>query len=199
MHIVLKQTNKDFNIANFDILNENTISHVKVEGDNSNINISGNVLNHEFLLKNKKDIEQIVYNIIEKKSILGNIHKSNVKNRSIIKYDYYHLTYNAQEYSLYTYGLGEKIVYTLYQNKIQIAQIEKSCIITNDLHDFNIYAKEEKNLYISILYCLFIYGTIYYKPYEKSLQSTKKLFNHSINKELESKYNPNWLKDNNLE
>ena len=82
----------------------------------------------------------------------------------------------------------------IYKNDIQISKIEFSNVIYNDLHDYTIYIKDDDNIFISILLNYYLYVVEKFKPGVKATKSVVKYYQKDSNKDLISKYNPDWIR-----
>lgn len=201
MKLILKQIEKDLFSANFEILQDNNIvGNVSLKGElvTNEACLVGTLYGKTFELNcvskffagsNEKFRP---YNILENNDVVGEIYQTEFKKNIFSKYEYDKCIYNQKEYNLYSVGLGEKIVDMLYQDNIQIAQIEKEGTIYNDLHVYDIYSINEDSAFIAVLFSCYMYVIACYKAGEKVVQSVKKTYNKTLNKELIAKYNPDW-------
>lgn len=104
------------------------------------------------------------------------------------RYDHHKMTVTGLEYQLYPIGYGKGGYRNpVYQGNAQIALVEKDAVVYNDLHSYTITAADEQNIFISILFCCYMYTIGCYVPGEKVSQSVVKNFNKSTNKELLAK------------
>lgn len=202
MQLLLKQQSKDLFNGKFEIFNKDeVVGTVSFEGKLGSIeaNINGTLFGKVFSLKcvnevltgsNKKFRS---YNIIQNDNIVGEVYQTEHKKNIFSKYDYIKCFYNQKEYNLYSVGLGERGVCSLYCEEEQIAQIEKDGIVYNDLHDYDIYSIDENNAFIAVLMSCYMYVIACYKPGVKVTESVKKNYSKTTNKDLISKYNPEWI------
>jgi hypothetical protein len=86
----------------------------------------------------------------------------------------------------------------VYAGESQISQIEKDCVVHNDLHEYTIFSIDEHAALISVLFCLYMYVHACYKPGEKAVKSVTKTMSVANDPFLEEKYNPHF-KDNIME
>ena len=203
MQLILKQKDKKLFSANFEIIeNNNIVGNISMEGKVGTMEVSLNGLLYEkkFNLKCLSEIKTgnnkrfRPYNILENSNVIGQIYQTEFKRSIFSKYDYNKCFYKEQEYNLYSIGLGEKSVNVLFKDNVQIAQIEKDGTIYNDLHNYNIYSIDRESTFISVLMSCYMYIIACYKPGLKITDSVKKVYSKTTNKDLISKYDPNWIK-----
>lgn len=200
--ILLKQKNKEMYSAEFEILeNDSVVGQVFINGKVGSIDaiVDGTFHNKNFSLKfankvlpgsNKKFRP---YNIIENKNITGETFQTVFKKNFFSKYEYIKCNYNEEEFKFYSIGFGDKQVCVIHKNDIQISQIEFSNAIYNDLHDYTIYIKDDDNTFISILLTCYLYVIGKFKPGVKVTKSVVKYYQKDSNKDLISKYDPDWI------
>lgn len=200
--ILLKQKNKEMYSAEFEILeNDSVVGQVFINGKVGSIDaiVDGTFHNKNLSLKfankvlpgsNKKFRP---YNIIENKNITGETFQTVFKKNFFSKYEYIKCNYNEEKFKLYSIGFGDKQVYVIHKNDIQISQIEFSNVIYNDLHDYTIYIKDDDNTFISILLTCYLYVIGKFKPGVKVTKSVVKYYQKDSNKDLISKYDPDWI------
>lgn len=110
-------------------------------------------------------------------------------------YEYTELIYNNEIYKKYGIGLGTESKCPIYMNDIQVAQIDTESIIYNDLHNYKIYVKNDNYSFVSIIIACYMYINAGFKPRVEVKKSVVKYYNRTINKELNSKYNPDWINE----
>jgi len=202
MQLVLKQKEKTLFGAEFEIIeNDNIVGNVSLQGKvgTMEVSLAGILYNEKFSLNclseittgNSKKFRQ--YNIFENNNIVGQIYQTEFKKNIFSRYSYNKCFYKKQEYNLYSIGLGEKGVNVLYKNNTQISQIENDGTIYNDLHHYNIYSVDKESAFISVLMSCYMYIITSYKPGVKVTESVKKIYSKTTNKDLISKYNPEWI------
>lgn len=203
MQLLLKQQSKDLFNGKFDILSKNeVVGSVSFEGKLGSIeaNFIGTLFDKDFSLKCVSEVltgsnkKFRPYNIIVNNNIFGEVYQTEHKKNIFSKYDYIKCFYNQKEYNLYSVGLGERGVSSLYSNEEQIAQIEKDGIVYNDLHNYDIYSIDDNSAFVAVLMSCYMYVMACYKPAVKVTESVKKNYSKTTNKELISKYDPNWIK-----
>ena len=202
MQLLLKQQSKDLFNGKFDILSKNeVVGTISFEGKLGSIeaNFAGTIFGKDFSLKCENEIltgsnkKFRPYNIIENNAIVGEVYQTEYKKNIFSKYDYIKCLYNQKEYNLYSIGLGEKGVCSLYCNEEQIAEINKDGIIYNDLHNYDIYSIDQNSALIAVLMSCYMYVMACYKPGVKVTESVKKNYSKTTNKDLISKYNSEWI------
>ena len=98
-------------------------------------------------------------------------------------------------FDLFPIGFGnEGSKSPIYNGNKQIAQIEKDCIVYNDLHNYRIFAEDSFASQIAILFCIYMYINVGYKSGEKVISSKVKVVSITTNKLLKEKYNPEFIK-----
>lgn len=167
--------------------------------------------------------DKVKYNALYKfKQQLGNIAKSN-KNKLYIpfeiyddsnifrmgiicqkqsdgfflsRYGYYELKLNNKTYTVYAVGLGkEGVKLPIYIGDTQVALIEKSATVKNNLDEYVIHALTDEYANASYLVCLYIDTLSCSHRGEKVTASTQTAYVYTTNRELKSKYNPNFIKE----
>ena len=134
------------------------------------------------------------YGIWRNDVAVGKIRQRESEGSLFHKYYYLELELPEASFSLYSIGLGhEGAVFPLYIGDRQIAQLEKDCIMFNDLHSFRIYCASEEDGAIAAMFCLFMYVNGGYKPGKKSLRFKSSVLGLTTNKELLDKYDPDFL------
>ena len=203
MILDIKQQNKEMFEANFNIIsNENILGSINVKGrlGSTEVSLKGFYNNLQFELKNINNLHEKnknfkTYQIIVSGKKVGEIYQVDKKTSLFSKYSYNELNYEGKYYKEYGIGLGKEVKNTIYLNENQISQINKETIIYNDLHNFKIYVKNDKYLLVAILFSCYMYINGCFKPGVKVKKSIVKCYNKTTNKELNSKYNPNWIKE----
>ena len=110
-------------------------------------------------------------------------------------WNFEYITIEYKNYTFHTYlvGLGkEGIKYPVYYNDQQVALIEKDRVVVNNLDEYNITSIDEFTGYISYIASLFIDVMCYSNRGEKAKKSYQKYYHKTIDKELKSKYNPDF-------
>lgn len=204
MIIDIRQQNKEMFKANFEIIsNGNILGAINVKGKLTSMEVSLNGIynnmpfelkyNVGFLFKTK-DKKYRPYQIIKNNDTIGEIYQTNKKTGLFSHYDYHELIYNNETYREYCIGLGNESKCPIYLNDIQVAQINKDSIVYNDLHNYKIYIKDEKYSFVSILFVCYMYINACFEPGVEVKKSVVKYYSKTTNKELNSKYNPDWIK-----
>lgn len=200
--ILLKQKSKEIYSAEFEILeNDSVIGQVFIKGKLGSMEaiVDGTFHNKNFSLKFANKIltgsskKFRPYNIIENENITGEIFQTVFRKNLFSKYEYIKCNYNEEEFKFYSIGFGDKQVCAIYKNDIQISQIEFSNVIYNELYDYAIYIKDDDNTFISILLTYYLYVMGKFKPGVKVNKSVVKYYQKDSNKDLISKYDPDWI------
>ncbi len=205
MIIDIKQQNKEMFEANFEIVsNNNKLGKINVKGKLWSMEVSLNGIynntpfefkyNGGFLIKTKNKMHR-PYQIIENNNIIGDIYQTDKKTGLFSGYGYNTLFYNSNVYNEYSIGFGKELKKVIYSNDIQVAQINQDLIIYDDLYNFKIYLKDEKYSLISIFFVCYNYIIGCFNPGVKIKKSVTKCYIKTTNKELNSKYNPDWINE----
>ncbi len=204
MQLSLEQKVKDLFSGDFEIFNNNEqVGKISFEGKLASMeaNISGTFYGKTFSLNcvnemlTGSNIKFRPYNIIENNSIVGEIFQTEYRKNIFSKYEYIKCLYNQKEYKLYCIGLGKRGVCPLYYKDEQIAEINKDGIVYNDLHNYDIYSASKDCAFIALLASCYMYVTTCYKSGIKMTKSVKKNYSKTTNKELNLKYNPDWVNE----
>lgn len=199
--IILKQEYKGLEDAKFTILyDDKEVGKIEIKGNiySPKANAEGYYLEQKFQLQfetlgaTKKHRQ---YTIIEDDKNQGEIYHTVFRKNIFARYEYVECLYKDHEYTSYDIGLGKKSVYPVYKEDKEIAQIEKDGEVYNDLHEFIIYCLEDE--FLSVVNAIYIYLTSYFITGQKVTKSYSKNYYKTTSKLLLSKYNPNWLEENN--
>ena len=94
-------------------------------------------------------------------------------------------------FSMYEIGLGkEGIVYPIYKGDTIIAEIDKGCVVHNNLDEYSIYAEDEDACQIAILLCIYLDASAFANRGEIIKSGVSNLHFKTINKRLIAKYDP---------
>lgn len=106
---------------------------------------------------------------------------------------FFEMVMESCKYTMYPIGFGrEGGKHPVYCGDRQIAQIEKSGEIYNDLHHYSIYALDQTAAELAVLFCAYMYVNANFKPGEKATKSVVKYTSVTTNKTLKSKYDPSF-------
>ena len=111
-------------------------------------------------------------------------------------YDYNEITYNRKTYKLYSMGLKERTIHTVYNNNEEvIAQVVTSNIIYDDKHNYTIYSKSNDfdETVVLLLLCLYMYIITRFAAFIKVRKGIEKYYGKTRNKTLISKYDESFL------
>ena len=120
--------------------------------------------------------------------------------KSLFKeYSIHHIIYDRQVmYRLYPIGFGKEgskspiYLETPYENA-QVGQIEKDSIVYDDLHVFRCYLLDPKDMLTAVIFSALMYSMGCYKPGVKITSGVKQTSSTTLEEELLSKYDPNFL------
>lgn len=205
MIIDLRQKNKEMFEANFEIVfNDNILGSINIKGklDSMEVSLSGIYNNIAFelkyiggLFKTTKDKKFRLYQVIVSENIVGEICQMEKKTGLFSKYFYNELNYNSKVYKEYGVALGSESKNPIYLDERQIAQIDTNMTIYNDLYNYKLYIKDESDSLLSIIFACYMYINTGFKPGIKVNESIVKYYSKTKNKELNFKYNPNWVEE----
>lgn len=209
MIIDLRQKNKEIFEANFEIVsNDNILGSINIKGKLGSMetSLTGIYNNIPFeleyiggLFNKTKDRKFRPYQVIVSKNIVGKIYQKDKKTGLFSKYSYNELIYDNKFYKEYNIGLGTESKCPIYLNDNQIAQIDIDTTIYNDLYNYKIYVKNNKDSLLPIIFACYMYINSGFKPGIKAEKSITKYYIKTKNKELNSKYNHEWINEMRLE
>ena len=199
------QVSKDLFSASFTIERENTqIGNFSLQGRLGSIEaeIQGTIHEQAFKMAYGK-MDNLEVNhpfrpyLIYKGSIPdGTVYQTKFNGGLFKKFDYHQMKLNGVTFDLFPIGFGEKGSKSpIYSGNKQIAQIEKDCIVYNDLHNYRIFAEDSFASQIAIFFCIYMYINAGYKPGEKIISGKTKTISVTTNKLLKEKYNPKFTEN----
>lgn len=204
MVLDVMQVSKDLFSASFVIKHENTqIGNFSLQGrlGSMEAEIQGTI--HEQFFKmsyGKKDDLDVAHPfrpyLIYKGNIPdGTVYQTKFNGGFFKKFDYHQMNLNGMIFDLFPIGFGnEGSKSPIYNGNKQIAQIEKDCIVYNDLHNYRIFAEDSFASQVAIFFCIYMFVNAGYKPGEKAISSKVKIVSNTTNKLLKEKYNPDFIK-----
>lgn len=198
------QVSKDLFSANF-LINRgaNQIGSFSIQGrlGSMEASITGEILEQRFGMNFGKldDVEVShpfrPYLLSENGIVDGMVYQTKYKGGVFKKFDYHQMKKGGITFDLFPIGFGnEGSKSPIYLGNKQIAQIEKECIVYNDLHDYRIYVKDDYASKIAIFFTIYMYVNASFKPGEKIVSSTVKVVSVTTNKLLKEKYNSEFTK-----
>lgn len=206
MILTVTQTKKELFSAEFDIIsNQQTIGHASFSGPADvykhkwQITFNGQVyfLNRVIEGSRLSDDELWAYEIIHNGNRNGKVFQTREKTGFISAYVYHKMLFNDSEYSIYPIGFGKDgNRCPIYNGDVQIAQVEKDCIVKEDLHTFKLYSISEESALLAIIFSSFMYSIHYFACGRKVVNSTQKLIEITKNKKLLEKYDPSFKSNN---
>lgn len=121
----------------------------------------------------------------------GTVYQTKYNGGLFKKYEFHQMVRNGLTYDLFPIGFGnDGSKCPIYHGKKQVAQIEKDCMVYNDLHDYHVFAIDENEALTALFFCLYMYVNVCYKPGQKVLSSTSKTVSITTNKLLKEKFDP---------
>ena len=158
-----------------------------VEFDNHHINLEYGKSN---LPKGVKTFRP--YDITIDQSRCGAVYQTRSKDSFLKKYDFHQMLLLGKYYDLYPIGFGEMGAKNpIYCGTEQVGQINKECVVYNDLHNYQIYAFDN-DVIAAIIFCCYMYVNAGFKPGVKTTMSVVKVVSKTTNKLLLSKYQPSF-------
>lgn len=211
MILKIEQIKKDLFSANFQITHFNeVVGAIQVLGKlgsmevNVEIQFYQNTYKMQYVggliktapIPDKKGKAYRPYGIMGKNGeVLGKVAQIDQKDGWFTVISFFEMLYGEEKYNLYPIGFGkEGGKHPIYRENQQIAQIEKSGEIYNDLHHYDIYAKDQYSAEIAVLFGAYMYINANFKPGEKATKSYVKYTSVTTNKTLKEKYNPDFVK-----
>jgi hypothetical protein len=123
----------------------------------------------------------------------GNVYQTRYRETRFHPVYYHTMVKDGQTYDLFPISFGREGARSpLYCGDQQIAQIEKSAVTHNDLHQFRIFAADEEAAFTAVLFGLYLYVLSCYRPGEKVSRSISKVFSTTKERSLLSKYDPHF-------
>ena len=94
-------------------------------------------------------------------------------------------------FSMYTIGLGKDgIVYPIYRGDKLVAEIDKGCVVYNNLDAYSIFADDEEACMVSVLFCIYLDANSFANRGEIVKSGVSKVYLKTTNKRLIAKYDP---------
>lgn len=168
--------------------------HIEMYGKNFDLSFNGYGYRNAHLDgKTYKVFRQ--YEIWEDGGFMGKIHQINLKRSWLRISSYLELQYGDDLLEAYGVSKGTDAHTCIYRGEEQIAQVEKSTIIHNDLHHYDIFAIDQVSAIEAILFSVYGYVNSCFKPGEKVIKSYYKYYHTTTDPFLLSKYHPEFLKE----
>lgn len=144
--------------------------------------------------KFKRDVETGDWNGLTSHDKKVEFMKNRSTNNILSRYNYHTIVIDGKQYNIYTVGNGSntKTSFLLYDKKTQIAQIDKSFLIRDDLYDFLAYVKEGYEE-LTVFACLFIYVELFFSTGIVGDYTERKEGVKTTNRFVKAKYNPNFV------
>lgn len=168
--------------------------HIEMFGKNLDLRLYGSgYCNTHLDGKTYKIFRQ--YEILENGGLMGKVHQVDLKRSWLRISSYLELQYGNDLLKAYSVSKGTDTHICIYRKEEQIAQIEKSTIIHNDLHYYDIYASDQLSAIEAVLFSVYGYVISCFKPGEKVTKSYCKYYHTTTDPFLLSKYHPEFLKE----
>lgn len=161
------------------------------------INYSGLSIQMSYIKQNLLSTDKPFrpYNIFINGKSIGMVYQTDVKEGGLFsKYSVHKVYIYGENYTLYPISFG----YTgakspLFYQGVQVAEIHKSNIIYNELHEYRIYSEEKQYDLVCLILCCYSYVMAFFKPGEKPTVSVRKINSVSRNKYLLAKYDFDYI------
>ena len=197
------QTSKELLTADFVIKHgEKQIGSFSLKGKlySMEADISGTLydcvfrITYDRRLKSKETFRP--YSILEFDREIGSIFRAERKISLFKGYGFRQMNCCGNTYTMYAIGMGnEGLKLPIYCGDMQIAQIEKDCIVYNGLHNYRAYIEQDVLIKVVAWFCAYLYVTGPYAPGEKVISGKTKIVSTTTNKLLKEKYNPDFKKN----
>lgn len=144
---------------------------------------------------NTKDILRHPFAICENNRRVGEISVIHTKTGFLQGYNSIAMQLYGEEYQSYKIGFGkEGVCCPVFLCGQQIAQINKSAVVKDNLDEYLIYAVNEKALMPSVMFAIYIDGIYYANRGMYVDDATTINCEYSLNEEVLSHYDPNFVK-----
>lgn len=144
---------------------------------------------------NTKDILRHPFAIRENNCTVGEISVIHTKTGFLQGYNSIAMQLYGEEYQSYKIGFGkEGVCCPVFLGGQQIAQINKSAVVKDNLDEYLIYAVNEMALLPSVMFAIYIDGIYYANRGVYVDDATTINCEYSLNEEVLSHYDPNFVK-----
>lgn len=144
---------------------------------------------------NTEKILRHPFTIHENNRIVGEISVVHTKTGFLQGYNSIAMQLYGKEYQSYKIGFGrEGICCPVFLGGQQIAQINKSAVVKDNLDEYLIYAVNEMALLPSVMFAIYIDGMYYANRGVYAKDATTIKCEYCLNEEVLSHYDPNFIK-----
>lgn len=135
------------------------------------------------------------YDIFIDKKAVGTVYQTDVKEGGFFStYPVHKLYLNGIYYTRYPISFGDEGSKSpIYLDNIQIAEIHKSSLVYNELHEYYSFISDKKYGLVCALFCFYAYVMTSFKPGKKPIMSVRKISFTDTNQYLLAKYNPDFM------
>jgi hypothetical protein len=111
------------------------------------------------------------------------------------RYDYFAAELGGGRYSLFAVGMGNNgKKFPIYRGSEQVALIEKDNVVYNNLDSYKMFVLYDSDVLITALYCLYIDTLMFSNRGKKVIKGKEISYDKTTIKELNSKYDPDFVK-----
>lgn len=140
-------------------------------------------------IKQSNERLDMPYSLLKNGERCGQIGIRTSKGNFLTRFEYYGLTADGKEYEMYMVGLGkEGIKYPIYCQAQQIALIEKSPVVRNQLDVYQVYACDERAAEVAAVFGLYLDASIFANRGQIVSTSVEKTFYLTTNRRLKATY-----------
>lgn len=108
-------------------------------------------------------------------------------------YSFHRLVLNGVEYDRFPIGMGEEGgKHPIYHGNHQVALIEKDAVVYNALHQYHVYAEDERAGFCAVLFACYMHVMGAYRAGEKVQKSVVKRVTYTREPGLLEKYDPHF-------
>lgn len=202
MRVQIKQESRELFEATFSINKDNAhVGSIYVKGKigtpESEIFINYDKIKFSMRRKRraqKKELDAYrPYQIVKNGEEIGEVFQATRKTGLFKSYGYQYANIESVEASMYPIGFGDQGVKNpIFVNNEQVALIEKSALIIDDMHNFDVVVRSEEDMVIAIIFVAYIYAKAFFKPGDLVKKGKVKAVTVTTEKELISKYDDNF-------
>lgn len=150
-------------------------------------------LSRQFRESGSKSNQIMPYIIKRNDERIGTLYRRSSEGFFLTRYNYDCLEVQDGTYTMFEVGLGKDgIAYPIFFNDVLVAEIDKGCVVHNNLDLYTVYAVNEESLKMAIVLCTYLDAAEFAHRGEMVKSSAEMLCYKTTNKSLFSKYNPDF-------